>query len=297
MEKKLASVLVIILLLTSLGMVGNIFAATVNDYDILIEVIPPSVLQGGTVTFRIHADLIAAGGGPPPPDSYLDYVEVRGYTAPNTAGIFVRYPDGTSTHIDNNLCPITIYNGVPNEAEDYVDITFWGSTDQVGLYWVDFSGFLHMTDGSVHWFDIETEFTVTTCGEGWEGYTPGWWGSNVAKLLGYQRGATQITLEDYEAAVDCVYAHWGSDLNWLPTDAQGAYAIFTAGPKNDPVVKARIHLLAFLLTLCHFGDDFGPVSIDSLTMTPAEWAVFLIGQYNTGNYASVYYYANILNNY
>jgi len=293
MKNKLASGIVVLLLLMSIGMVASVWA--VNDYDIVIEIIPSTVSPGETVTFRIHADLIGFV------DSYLVEVHIRGYTAPDTAGIFVGYPDGTSTHINNNLCPIIIYNGVPSEALDYADVTFWGSTDQVGLYIVDFSGFLYMTDGSVHWFDIYKDFTVTPPDGEYEGYTPGWWGANVAKLLGYQRGATQITLEDYEAAVDCVYASWSSELDWLPTSAQEAYDIYNAQPKNDPIVKARIHLLCHLLTICHFGTGgAAPVTVTgplgTFTYTPAEWATFLINLYNTGDYGNVVNYANVLNN-
>jgi hypothetical protein len=288
----------------SIGMVANV-GAVVNDYDILIEIIPSTIPQGGTVTFRIHADLVGFD------DSYLDYVSVQSPVGP--VGIWFQYPDGTSGHYRNDLGPIVIYNGVPDEASDYVDLTFgtnapgkndWlppSTTDLIGLYTVWFKGFLYMTDGSDHWFDIRKEFTVTPPDGEYEGFTPGWWGANVAKLLGYQGGATQITLEDYEAAVDCVYASWSSELDWLPTSAQEAYDIYNAKPKNDPIVKARIHLLCHLLTICHFGTGgAAPVTVTgplgTFTYTPAEWATFLVNLYNTGDYGNVVNYANVLNN-
>jgi len=306
MNRKTVSGIVVFLLLMSIGMVGSVGA--VNDYDIKIEVIPSSVLQGETVTFRIHADLVGFD------DSILDYVSIQGYTAPDTAGIFV-WISGTaySWHYRNELCPIIIDNGVPSEASDYVDVTFgtnapdkddWeppSTTDVAGLYVVDFSGYLYMTDGSKHWFNIYREFTVTPPGEEWTGYTPGWWGLNAAKLLGISRGSPQLTMGEYQAAVSCVRTRWSSDLPWLPTNVEGAWAIFNAGPKNDPVVKARIQLLAFLLTLCHFGEDFAPMPITgplgTFTLSPAGWATFLITHYNLGHYSDVYYYADKLNNY
>jgi hypothetical protein len=309
MKRRLVSGMAVLLLLMSIGMVASVWA--VNDYDILIEIIPSSVLQGGTVTFRIHADIVGFDDYNTP-NGALDYVSVRGYTAPDTSGIFVHHPDGTITQY-SGPSPIVIQNGVPDENGDYFEITFgtnapdkdsWlpmSTTDIIGQYSGYVDGFLYMTDGSVHWFNIHFDFTVMPPDGEYEGYTPGWWGSNVAKLLGYKRGATQITLEGYEAAVDCVYASWSSELDWLPTSAQEAYDIFEAKPKNNPIVKARIHLLCHLLTICHFGTGGAtPVTVTgplgTLAYTPADWATFLINLYNTGDYGNVVNYANVLNN-
>jgi len=288
---------------------GTILSASaVNDYEILIEVIPETILQGEFVTFRIHADLIGVD------DSLLDYVSVRGYTAPNTAGMYVIYPDGTSTHYRNDLSPIIIQNGVPSEAMDYVDVTFgttapdkddWDGpslTEQLGLYIPDFSGFIYLTTGSVHWFDIYKEFTVTEDGNGeeWEGYTPGWWGTTASKLLGYQNGKPKISFAEYQAAVTCVYNTWSADLPWLPTDVQGAYDIFYTSPSVDPLANVKMHLLCHLLSLCQFPGDYSSITITgplgTFTYTPAGWAAFLVMHYNMGHYDAVLYYADFLNN-
>lgn len=305
MDRKLASGVVVALLLMSFSLVSSVSA--VNDYDILIEVIPGTISLGNTVTFRIHADLVGWD------DSLLSQVSVQGYTNPGTGGMYVIYPDGTSTHYRNDLSPIIIVNGVPSEALDYVDVTFgtnapdkndWdgpSTTDLNGLYIVDFSGFLTMTDGSVHWFDIFSEFTVTPPDGDWEGYTPGWWKNNARKLLEGRTRGTQITLEDYVAAVDCVYTRWSSDLDWLPTTVEEAHAILDIDEPNcDHMIKSRIHILAFLLTICHFGEESENVMatgpLGTYSMSIADWADFIIGHYNAGNYEDAKDYADILNN-
>jgi len=301
------------LVLVSVTAIASVRAA--NDYELKIEFIPPIVEQGGTVTIRIHADILGYDDYATP-NGALVSVSIRGWTAPNTAGIFVFYPGGGFTNYRNDLSPIIIQNGVPSEDLDYVDVTFgtnapgknnWSPasmTDLIGSYLVDFQGFVYMSDGSDHWFDIPLHFSVVTTphdGDKWVGYTPGWWKTNAEKLLAGRPG-TQLTLAEYEAAVDCVWDDWSADLPWLPTSVSGALAIFSGpGTKSDPVVKARIMLLAYLLSLCHFGEDFAPVTISgslgTFTMSPADWAVFLVNQYKAGNCAIVYEYANLLNNY
>ena len=153
------------------------------------------------------------------------------------------------------------------------------------------------------------------------GLTIGFWKTNAAKDLGLIKGTPQVLKDPYLGLLGCVvdgysgdisdWGEWGIskpidnvDLKWaLHWLSYGAYDPttngFTLPEASNSTVKARAQLLALLLTACYKGSSYtnGLITIPGYDGPHpiSYWIDLIIGYYNSGDYETVYYLANYLN--